>query len=183
MTRILFVVGSKRDGSFNHIAAEEAAKALAGKAEVGFLNYTDLPFYDQGAEFPMPEAVSRVREEIQAADGIWFFTPEYNFSYPGYLKNLLDWMSRPLDPTFQDMTSAIAGKKTAVAAVAGNSAGKGVRAKLAELLGFIRTDVLEQQTGIVLPSEAFVTGAFEPTDEDKAALASQSEAFLAFIGE
>ena len=44
----------------------------------------------------MPGPVARVRREVVGSDGVWFFTPEYNYSYPGLLKNLLDWLSRPL---------------------------------------------------------------------------------------
>lgn len=49
---------------------------------------------NEDIEFPAPEAVKRVREAVKAADGLWFFTPEYNHSYPGVLKNLIDWLSR-----------------------------------------------------------------------------------------
>ena len=38
---------------------------------------------NQDIEFPAPEAVARVRKEVAEADGLWFFTPEYNHSYPG----------------------------------------------------------------------------------------------------
>ena len=179
---ILIVVGSTRQGSFNHALADEAAKALEGKANARFLDYTDVPFYEQGIEFPAPEAVARVRGEVEAADAVWFFTPEYNFSYPGLLKNLIDWLSRPLDPTFQDMTTAIAGKKVAIASATGKSAGAGVQAKLSELLGFVKAEVLDEpKVGVVLPAEAFMTGAYAPSDEDKAAVAAQAEALLAFI--
>ena len=47
-------------------------------------------------EFPTPGEILRVRDEVSKADGIWIFTPEYNHSYPGGLKNLLDWLSRPV---------------------------------------------------------------------------------------
>jgi len=30
---------------------------------------------------------------VKSADGIWFFTPEYNHFFSGVLKNLIDWLS------------------------------------------------------------------------------------------
>lgn len=44
MSKVLFIVGSLRQGSFNHQLAEQAEKALAGKAEVSYLDYKDVPF-------------------------------------------------------------------------------------------------------------------------------------------
>ena len=97
---ILFIIGSLRKKSFNRQLAEKCAEMLkeTGNVEIKTLGYTDVPFMDQDAEAALPAAVSRVRAEVQAADAIWIFTPEYNFAVPGVLKNLLDWLSRPLVP-------------------------------------------------------------------------------------
>lgn len=178
--KILFIVGSLRKGSFNHIAAETAAKALEGKAETSFLDYTDVPFFNQDIEFPAPAPVQAAREAFKAADGVWVFSAEYNGSFPGSLKNLFDWLGRPTDPTFQDMSSVIDGKKIAISSTSGQSAGVNVRGALTALLGY-KGQVLEQQTGLVLPGEAFATGQWTPTDEDKAKLAEQADAFLKFL--
>ena len=43
--KVLFIVGSLRQGSFNHQMALEAEKALAGKAEVSYLDYSALPLF------------------------------------------------------------------------------------------------------------------------------------------
>ncbi len=50
---------------------------------------------NEDIEFPAPAAVQRLRTQLQEADGIWFFSPEYNHGISGVLKNFLDWMSRP----------------------------------------------------------------------------------------
>lgn len=178
--KILFIVGSLRRGSFNHIAAEEAAKALAGQAETSFLDYTGVPFFNQDKEFPAPAAVVAVRKAVEQADGVWVFSAEYNGSYPGSLKNLLDWLGRPLDPAAQNAGSVIDGKKFAISSVSGASAGANVRGALTGLLGF-KGQVLDRQTGLVLPGEAFMTGQWTPSEADKAALTEQAETFLGFL--
>ena len=38
MSKVLFIVGSLRQGSFNHQLAAQAEKSLAGKAEVSYLD-------------------------------------------------------------------------------------------------------------------------------------------------
>ena len=45
--KVLFIVGSLRQGSFNHQMALEAEKALAGKAEVSYLDYSAFPLFSQ----------------------------------------------------------------------------------------------------------------------------------------
>ncbi|MBQ9637140.1 MAG: NAD(P)H-dependent oxidoreductase [Prevotella sp.] len=60
--------------------------------------YADLPWKDLDNEFPAPAAVARVRREITAADGLWIFTPEYNFSYPGHVKTRM--VSQPRSKHF-----------------------------------------------------------------------------------
>ena len=41
------------------------------------------------------EAVTALKEEILAADGVLLITPEYNNGIPGVFKNAIDWASRP----------------------------------------------------------------------------------------
>ncbi|MCY1528537.1 2-hydroxy-1,4-benzoquinone reductase [compost metagenome] len=55
----------------------------------------DLPLYNQEDDGTPAESVSRIREQIAAADGLLFVTPEYNRSIPGVLKNAIDHGSRP----------------------------------------------------------------------------------------
>ena len=117
MKNALFVVGSFRAKSFNRQLAREAEALLAPRAKVEWLDFRDVPLMNQDAENPAPEAVAKAREAVLAADGVWFFTPEYNFSYPGLLKNLLDWLSRPRDPSDRTSPSVLAGKKCTVSGV------------------------------------------------------------------
>ena len=134
MKKILLIVGSLRKSSFNRQLAGEAAALLEGRASVKTLDFDSVPFMNQDREYPAPESVARVRTEVGSADAIWIFTPEYNYSYPGVLKNLLDWLSRPLKEGDPDRVSALTGKKAAISSAAGSSAGAGARAKLGELL-------------------------------------------------
>jgi len=182
MKKILFIVGSLREGSFNRQLAREAEKMIGQSAIVTYLDYTDVPFVNQDIEYPAPEAVCRLRQTVAEADGVWMFTPEYNFSYPGHVKNLLDWLSRPVVPNDYATLTVINGKKVALSGAGGKMATAKCREKLTELLTFIKADVMEQQTGIALGTEAWTEGRMVLTKEQLAALKSQADAFLGFIG-
>jgi chromate reductase len=54
-----------------------------------------LPLYDQDYDANQAESVKRLKNEINAAQGLLFVTPEYNRSIPGALKNAIDHASRP----------------------------------------------------------------------------------------
>ena len=181
MKKILMIVGSLREQSFNRQLAEKTAELLAGRAEIAYLNYADIPFMNQDIEFPTPEQVTRVRKEVLAADGIWIFTPEYNSSYPGVLKNLLDWLSRPLEAGNFQKGTAVSGKKVTISGAGGKAATAGARGKLRELLNFIRMEVMETPETGVAAGEAFVTNVLTPSEEELQSLQRQTEAFLAFL--
>lgn len=181
MKKILFIVGSLREGSFNRQLAREAEKMIGARAEVNYLDYTDVPFINQDIEFPEPEAVGRLRAIVREADGIWVFTPEYNFSYPGHLKNLFDWLSRPLVAGDYETPTVINGKKVALSGAGGKMATAKCREKLTELLSFIKADVMEPQTGVALNIEAWTEGRMILSDEQIDALKAQADAFLKYI--
>ncbi len=181
MKKILFIVGSLRKESFNRQLALEAKKIIGTQAEVTYLEYSDVPLINQDIEFPEPKAVGRVRNIVKETDGIWVFTPEYNFSYPGHVKNLFDWLSRPIKAGDYETPTVINGKKVALTGAGGKMATAKCREKLTELLTFIKADVMKQQTGIVLNLEAWTEGRMILTEEQYASLKTQAEAFLKFI--
>lgn len=182
MKKILLIVGSLRKSSFNRQLAGEAAALLEGRANVKTLDFDSVPFMNQDREYPAPESVARVRTEVGSADAVWIFTPEYNYSYPGVLKNLLDWLSRPLKEGDPDRVSALTGKKAAISSAAGSSAGAGARAKLGELLVACRADVMKDpQTEVKLDREAYTTDVLSLGEEERAQLAAQGDALLAYL--
>jgi chromate reductase len=95
MSKIAVIVGSVRRDSINRKLAEAVARLGASKAQFSFLRIDDLPLFSQDLEPNPPAAVTRLKREIEAADGVLIATPEYNRSIPGVLKNAIDWASRP----------------------------------------------------------------------------------------
>ena len=184
MKNILFIVGSLRQQSFNRQLAAVAEKMLSSQFNIKYLDFEDVPLMNQDLESVAPAPVLRVRKEVLAADGIWIFTPEYNYSYPGLLKNLLDWLSRPMDISDYTNPSAVVGKKVTVSGAGGNNQPASCRAKLNELLEFMKMQVLtEPQAGIALGVEAWTKGEFNLTDEQVALLQAQADKFAAFVNE
>ena len=178
MKKILFIIGSLRAKSFNRQLANEAKTIIGQRAEVSELDYSDLPLLNQDIEQPEPAAVARIRKDVSEADALWIFTPEYNFSYPGHLKNLLDWLSRPIVPMDYATSTCINGKRVAISGAGGKAATANCRAKLTELLDFIKADVLPNQTGVAVPAEAWGTDILTLTDEQKVELKAQAEALI-----
>ena len=97
MPRIIGLSGSLRRGSFNSMLLHAAVEAAPAGTTIELATIRGIPLYDGDleAESGLPEAVTRLKEQIAGSDGLLIVTPEYNNSMPGVLKNAIDWLSRP----------------------------------------------------------------------------------------
>lgn len=168
MKRIVFISGSLRKKSYNRAILEEAEKILGKKFECHFLSYSNLPLLSQDIEFPENEYVSEVRKEIRNADAIFIASPEYNHSYSGVLKNLLDWLSRPTVRNDYS-TAVIRGKIVAIASAAGSSGGSYSIDKLKEILTLLSCRICPVVTQVALGAR-FSSDELVLDDEEKAIL-------------
>lgn len=174
MKKILFISGSLRKESFNRQLLEMAAQRLSSDFECTFLDYGDLPLLNQDEEFPAPAAVQRIRSLVASADALWIGSPEYNHSYSAALKNLIDWLSRPVKPG--DYSTAVGrGKMVAVSSVAGSSGGSFSIAKLVELLEMLGCTLVQEKTMIALGAR-FGQVALVLGDDEQALLERECEA-------
>ncbi|MCC5987454.1 MAG: NAD(P)H-dependent oxidoreductase [Pararhodobacter sp.] len=120
MPVILGLCGSLRAASSSAALMRTLAERLAPRVRLEIADIAALPHYN--ADIEGNPQVARLIEQISAADGLLFVTPEYNYSVPGLLKNALDWASRPA------YKSVFKGKPALVISVSGGALG-GVRAQ------------------------------------------------------
>ncbi|MDQ3822203.1 MAG: NAD(P)H-dependent oxidoreductase [Actinomycetota bacterium] len=107
--KVLGIAGSLRRDSFNRKLLANAAELLPDDATLVIWDgLKAVPPFDEDDEQHEPEGVAELRGALAGADALLFATPEYNHSFPGQLKNALDWASRP------KATSVLRGKPAAV---------------------------------------------------------------------
>ncbi|MGB9959721.1 MAG: NADPH-dependent FMN reductase [Candidatus Bathyarchaeales archaeon] len=92
---VLGFAGSLRKGSYNKALLRAAAELMPKNAKLEIFEIDGIPLYNQDLENDMPAKVKEFKEKIRQADAILIATPEYNYSFPGVLKNAIDWASRP----------------------------------------------------------------------------------------
>lgn len=181
--KILAVVGSLRKESFNRQLAEAAREAVGDRAEFELLDYADVPLMNQDIEYPAPESVGRVREKVLAADGIWFFTPEYNHFFPGVLKNLIDWLSRPVSDS---QPQVLAHKPAAISGITPGMSGTGIaQDHLVTLISFLNMQVMNVPR-LTIPNalqQLSGEGRLSLSSASRPFLEKQAEAFLRFVEE
>jgi chromate reductase, NAD(P)H dehydrogenase (quinone) len=95
LPKVAVINGSLRKDSINKKLALAIAKLAAGKLDMKLVDISDLPLYNQDLEADLPAAVTRVKNEIAAADAVLFVTPEHSRSIPAAMKNVIDWAARP----------------------------------------------------------------------------------------
>lgn len=177
---IVAIVGSLRKDSLNLQLAKIAQEYLSGKADFEILDISRIPFFNQDIEYPAPEEVQKMREKVKAADGIWFFTPEYNHFFSGVLKNTIDWLSRP----FSQTEGQVLNRKCA--AISGISPGMSgtllAQDHLVTLLSFINMDIMNR------PRLTIANGMEQVNEDGKLELAAstsylykQADAFVDYI--
>lgn len=110
--KILAISGSTKSQSSSlsilHFLTEEF------REEIEFNIYAKLaalPHFNPELEKELPESIAELHNLIEDSDGILFCTPEYVFSLPGSLKNLIEW---------NVSTTLLSGKPVAMIVAAGS---------------------------------------------------------------
>ncbi|MDR3394715.1 MAG: NAD(P)H-dependent oxidoreductase [Parasulfuritortus sp.] len=152
--KILGIVGSLRQASYNHAALKAAQEVLPVGATLNLISLNDIPVFNQDDEMTPPDSVLEFKRQIRAADAILFATPEYNYSVSGVLKNAIDWASRPYGK------SAWQGKPAALMGASIGSMGT-ARAQY-----HLRQILVALNMPVVIQPEVMIVNAAERFDQD-----------------
>jgi chromate reductase len=137
--KIAIIAGSLRKDSINRKVARSICGLRADNLDCSILEIGDLPLYNQDLDGSPPEQWTRFREQVAAADGVLFCTPEYNRGVPGVLKNAVDVGSRPYGQSvFHKKPAAI------VSASPGSIGGFGANHQLRQACVFLDMPVMQQ---------------------------------------
>ncbi|WP_039459353.1 NADPH-dependent FMN reductase [Candidatus Jidaibacter acanthamoebae] len=162
--RIVAFAGSLRKESYNKKILEIIAEKVAGyDVEIKILDLNDyeIPLFNQDIEDEgMPLKTKEFKKEIHNANAILIASPEYNGSFSGVLKNVIDWVSRKLNPN-ESMYEAFA--KKPVGLVAASPGGLGGIRGIIQLRG-----VMFDLKAAVMPEYASISEAYN-IDETKIA--------------
>jgi chromate reductase len=96
---LLIFAASHRPLSLNRKLALQAARQSESQGiKVDYAEYSDfdMPVYndDLSNREGIPDVAHSFGKRAAKTDGIIISTPEYNWSYPGSLKNIIDWTSK-----------------------------------------------------------------------------------------
>ena len=139
--KIAILVGSLRAGSLNRKIARSMCAIRGDNLQCSMVEIGNLPLYNQDYDKSPdePETYRGFREQIAAADGILFCTPEYNRGVPGVLKNAIDVGSRPRGNNVWN------GKPAAIiSASPGAIGGFGANHQLRQACVFLNMPVMQQ---------------------------------------
>lgn len=154
--KLLLFAASLRKESINKKVIKIINKKLIEKGviceEVAFESLR-IPLYSQDIQDNegFPQDLTDFAEKLKEANGWIISSPEYNFSIPGTLKNLIDWLSRMSPQPIQNKPILLC--SASPSAVGGNRGLWATRVPLEVLKGFVFPDMFS------------LAGAYEAIDE------------------
>lgn len=105
--------GSLRAASYNRAVLDAAGRLMPSGMVLRIGTFSQVPIYcPDEQERAWPLDVVALGQAIAQADAVLIASPEYNFSVPGGLKNVLDWLSRLPEQPFRGKPVAIMGAAT-----------------------------------------------------------------------
>ena len=137
--KIAIIVGSLREGSINRKVARSICGLRGDNLDCSMIEIGDLPLYNQDLDANPPEQWRRFRDQVGAADGVLFCSPEYNRGIPGVLKNAIDVGSRPYGQSVFDKKPA-----AIVTASPGAIGGFGANHQIRQACVFLNMPVMQQ---------------------------------------
>ena len=135
--KIAIIVGSLREGSLNRKVARSICALRGENLDCSIVQIGDLPLYNQDLDANPPEQWTR--QQVGAADGVLFCSPEYNRGIPGVLKNAIDVGSRPYGQSVFDKKPA-----AIVTASPGSIGGFGANHQIRQACVFLNMPVMQQ---------------------------------------
>lgn len=177
MKNVVVLLGSLSENSINRVLAKAVEKLAEGRLRFDYLDIASLPFYNNDLWDNPPAAVTDLKHRVEAADAVLIVTPEFNRSFPGIVKNALDWASRPYGQNSWN------GKPLAIAGASpggiGTAAGQNQLRATLPLLGFV---VMGQPEVYFQFTPGLIDTHFEVTnDQSRAFLAGFVDSFVAWI--
>jgi NAD(P)H-dependent FMN reductase len=147
---VLALSGSLQPSSVNAALVRAAHRVAPEDMELVDAEALDaIPFVDRAGADDAPPAAAAFRSAVGAADALLIASPEYGHSFPGMLKNALDWLVG---------SGELAGLPVALMS-ASSTPGGGIRAQMA-----LNQTLLAQAANVVVGLT--VPGAKQKLGED-----------------
>ncbi len=166
MGQVVGIIGSLREKSYHRLIFNQYKDMAKDSFDLVEAPIGEIPMFNQDVldSDGLPASVSSVVDQIRQAQGVIFFSPEYNYSVPGVLKNALDWISRADDQPLNGKPSAIIG------ASPGNIGTARMQYHLRQIAVFLNMNVLNKP-------EVMISRVMEKVAEEKIS-DSKTEEFL-----
>lgn len=147
---ILCIVGGIAHNSLNRKLFKVVEELAPENVTIRTFEINKLPFFSQDLENDPPDNVIRYKDMIREADAVLFITPEYNRSFPGVLKNAVDWGSRPYGQNLWEKKPA-----GVMGASMGNIGTFGAQHHLRQVLAYLNMSVMGQPEFYFKAANAF----------------------------
>lgn len=139
VVKLIGVCGSQRPGSFNRMVLKIISNKLSPEDSLEILDWDSVPPFDvERLGEKTPQEVLNVAAILKDADAVIISSPEYNYSIPGMLKNLIDWMSKIDSKPFNGKPIAI------ISATTGQLGGSRMQYDLRKILLCLNASVLSK---------------------------------------
>jgi NAD(P)H-dependent FMN reductase len=148
--KILALVGGISRNSLNKRFYNSILELSPAGFSFETFDISKLPFYSQDLEMDPPDIVSEYKDKIREAQAVLLISPEYNRSFPGVLKNAIDWGSRPYGMNLWEKKPA-----AVMGASAGNIGTFGAQHHLRQVMAYLNMYVMGQPEFYFNGSEAF----------------------------
>ena len=173
---VALIVGSLRKDSFNRKIANNFITVAPPSLKCEIVEIAPLSFFSQDLEATPPQSWVDFRNKIKAHDAVVFFTPEYNRSVPGVLKNAIDVGSRPYGQSVWEGKPAgvISGSMGAIG-------GFGANHHLRQSLSYLHMPTMGQPEAYLGTLHTSFNEAGELNPKTKELLTTFANAFAAWV--
>lgn len=173
---VLALIGGISSHSLNQKCYQAMEKLKPNTFKLQTFALETLPFFSQDLENDPPDVVTEFKEMIREADALLIVTPEYNRSFPGVLKNALDWGSRPYGQNlWNEKPAAVMG------ASIGNTGTFGAQHHLRQVLAYLNVSVMGQPEFYWNASKSFGTDGEISDPKTKEIMMKYWAAFETFV--